>query len=127
LSANLAYQESEGDQERIVERDLQTMLDEIFGTQVSLAPGALATGYQNLDLRLRAANASTQASLWYWQSRDAQVGAGGAQALDHFGSDDIGLWKLDVGHNLNSASEHWQHSINASYMRYEIKSHFKLF
>lgn len=127
LSAHFAYQESDGDQERIVERDLQTMLDEIFGTQVSLAPGALATGYQNLDLRLRAANASTQASLWYWQSRDAQVGAGGAQALDHFGSDDIGLWKLDVGHSLNSANEHWQHSINASYMRYEIKSHFKLF
>lgn len=127
LSAHFAYQETEGDKERIVERDLQTLLDEQLGTNVSLAPGPLSTGYENLDLRLAAKNDTTQASLWYWQSNDAGVGAGGAQALDHFGSDDISLWKLDLSHDLASDSEHWLHTVNASYMRYEIETQLRLF
>ncbi len=47
LFAGLEYQSSGGDSSRIIDSDLQTILDGAFGTNASLTPGSLETSYKN--------------------------------------------------------------------------------
>jgi outer membrane cobalamin receptor len=55
IAASMEYGESQGDKDRVVTSDQQTILDRLFHTHASLAPGALDTHYKYLesDLALR--------------------------------------------------------------------------
>ncbi len=127
VNFHLAYQETDGDKGRIVDHDLQSVLDEILGTGASFAPGPLATGYQMLDMRLSVKNETAQGRLWYWRTRDAQVGAGGANALDPIGEDNAHFWLLDFEHQLPLGSDDWQHRLNGQYLDYRLDARFVLF
>lgn len=124
---NMAYQKTDGDSERIVGADLQSFLDQILGTNASLAPGALATNYELLDVRLALTHDSWQLNLWNWRSVDAGVGAGGAQVLDFKGNDDSNLWLADFTYYLNPDSIEWDNSIRMNYLHYDQESMFILF
>lgn len=125
IAFDMAYQTTDGDHSRRVNSDLQTTLDNVLGTHASLAPGALSTRYDILDTHLALTGDSFQANLWNWHSRDAGVGAGGAQAIDPVGHDDSDLLRADLIYHL-SRSAHWDNSLRASYMRYDILTHFQL-
>jgi len=127
LSFELAYRETEGDNGRKVSSDLQSMLDSVLASHASLAPGALATRYRLLDSRFAVSSERTQVNFWSWISDDAGVGAGGAQALDPVGYDDSKLYLADLTHHLQSQSPFWEHSIQMSYLKYDIDTVFQLF
>lgn len=127
IAFGMAYQKTDGDSDRIVNADLQTALDSIMGTDASLAPGALSTRYELLDTHLSLSTEKTQVNLWNWISRDAGVGAGGAQVLDPLGHDDSKLFMADVTHHLNKDSSAWDNSVRLSHLYYDIDTVFRLF
>ncbi len=127
IAFGMSYQETDGDPDRVVSSDLQTALDQILGTNASLAPTALSTRYELLDTHLSLSTGQTQINLWNWISRDAGVGAGGAQVLDPLGSDDSKLVMLDIGHQLNKGSSAWDNSFRLSHLYYDIQTTFRLF
>jgi len=126
LALDMTYQSTHGDNNRRVSSDQQTILDKVFGTTASLAPGALSTRYEILDTHFSITGDRFRANLWNWQSRDAGIGAGGAQALDPWGHDDSRLTRGDATLDLLK-SGWWDNSLRLGYMDYHIVSHFKLF
>lgn len=126
IALNVSYQESDGDDQRRVNSDLQSALDAGLGTNASLAPGALSTRYQLLDTHLTLTSERVQFNLWNWYSTDAGVGAGAAQALDPVGRDDSELWQGDFTYRLNRDTSVWDNSIRVGYFHYDQESRFVL-
>ncbi len=126
VAFNMAYQESDGDKDRRINSDLQSTLDETFGTDASLAPGHLSTRYKVLDTHLAISSEKLQLNLWSWISKDAGIGAGAAQALDYEGEDDSKLWMADVTYRLNDDSDIWDHRLRMSYSYYDLQARFNL-
>ncbi len=118
IALNMAYSESSGDKGRRINRDLQTSLDELFGTQASHAPGALSTRYQLLDTHISVTGQQLRINLWNWQSQDAGLGAGGSQVLDPDGSNDGDLWMADATYDFDPESSQWQNSLRLSHMTF---------
>lgn len=127
IAFDMTYQSSDGDQGRVINRDLQTTLDEMLSTQASLAPGPLSTRYEVLDTHLALNMERWQLNLWNWYSRDAGLGAGASQALDIDGYDDDKVWMADFTYRFNSNPDGWDNSINMSYVRYDQEVRFNLF
>lgn len=127
IAFGMAYQETAGDADRVIDSDLQTVLDQLLGTNASLAPGSLSTRYKLLDTHLSLSTEQTQVNVWNWISRDAGVGAGGAQVLDPVGHDDSKLVMADLTHHLNRSSSAWDNSIRLSHLYYDIQTVFRLF
>lgn len=121
----LDYLKSDGDDERIMARDLQSVFDELLGTQASRAPGSLATHYDIIDARLRLENAGFQANLWYWDNRDAGQGAGAAQALDPDGTQNTRIGQLDVSYTWHMGG--WENTVRYSLFRVEDRAEFSVF
>ncbi|HWV16922.1 MAG TPA: TonB-dependent receptor [Cellvibrio sp.] len=121
------YLESDGDKSRRIDRDAQSALDSIFGTEASLAPGAVATRYQVLNNHLNLNSEQFDINIWGWLSQDAGIGAGATQALDPTGYDDSSLWQADVTYHLPQWSEEWDTDFRVSYQRYHLTTHFTLF
>ncbi|WP_039917384.1 TonB-dependent receptor plug domain-containing protein [Cellvibrio mixtus] len=126
-SLSLSYQESNGDNNRMVTTDIQSTLDRVFGTNASLAPGALSTRYQILDTHLALTRERTQINMWSWVSNDAGIGAGGAQALDFNGNDESNLFLIDGTHHFDNADGEWDNSVRLSYLYYDLQTRFSLF
>jgi outer membrane receptor for ferrienterochelin and colicins len=127
VAFSMAYQESDGDTKRKMQSDMQSFFDSLLGTNASLAPGALSTGYQLLDTHLALTTQQSQLNLWNWRLSDAGIGAGGAQALDPEGRDNSDLWMGDFTYHLNTDNKDWDNSARVSYLRYNQKSRFVLF
>lgn len=127
VAFGLAYQKMDGDSDRIVRSDLQSTLDGLLGTDASLAPGALSTGYELLDLHLSVTTDNSQINVWNWRSNNAGVGAGAAQVLDPLGNDDSKLWLADITHKFMDGSAHWDNNLRFSYLQYDIQTLFRLF
>jgi len=125
IAFDVAYQETNGDNSRRVDADLQSTLDSVFGTHASLAPGSLSTRYQLLDTHLAFSSDQFQLNLWNWHSTNAGVGAGGAQAVDPYGRDDSDLWMADFTYHLNK-SDQWDNTVRLSYLDYQIQTNFNL-
>lgn len=126
-SLNFSYQESDGDNSRVVNSDLQSGLDIFLGTHASLAPGALSTRYQILDTHLALTSERSQINIWSWVSNDAGIGAGGAQALDFNGNDESNLFLVDATHHFDDNGGPWDNSIRLSYLYYDLQTRFSLF
>lgn len=122
-----SHQQHDGDPDRIVNSDLQSALDDLLGTNASLAPGPLSTRYDIHDLHLSMSTEKTQVNLWNWKSDYAGVGAGAAQAIDPLGGDDSKLWLADIAHKFSTQSPAWDNNLRVSYLHYDIFTVFRLF
>lgn len=109
------WKQSSGDSDRIVERDLQSSLDEIFGTSASLAPNSLQTGFEVLDAHVTAERDNWTIRLWSWLQNDKEVGAGAGQSLDLEGKIDSTHLLLDVDYRTEVA-EHWNVGTRLSFL-----------
>jgi len=67
------YQQSDGDDGRDIDTDLQMMLDQAFKTDATLAPGPLQTGYEVFNSSLALSRDKWTARLWYWQTDDTET------------------------------------------------------
>ncbi len=126
ISLITAYQQSDGDRDRVVAFDLQSGLDQNLATNASLAPGGLSTEYKVMDTHLTVNGSPWRLNLWHWATRDAGVGAGAAQALDPKGSDKGDILMVDFVYELQNKAD-WQTLLKTSYFQYQQKTQFYVF
>lgn len=121
---SLEWQESSGDRGRRIGADFQTTLDELYGTNASLAPGPLSTRYNILDTYFEIKYDKWRLRNWFWHQDDSGQGAGGAQALDHKGGQDADLFLSDLSFADKIAN--WDYIINANYFYNRAQSRLYL-
>jgi len=126
LGVTLNYQESNGDDSRTINRDFQSFLDDIYGTNASLAPGSLSTRYKILDAHINLNKPQWTFNFWSWNSDDAGNGAGGAQALDPDSGDNYDLYLADLTYKTSDWLPSWNHSIRVSHSFYKTQANFTL-
>lgn len=85
LAASIEYRETDGDNKRIIDSDLQTTLDGAFGTSASHAPGAMNTEYDFLISNFTLSKDRWTLHLNSWNGTPG-TGAGIANALDPVGT-----------------------------------------
>lgn len=127
LSAHLSQARTDGDDSRIVSTDTQTLLDSIFGTQASLAPGAIASRKNMLTAQLEALHEHGHVRYWRWQQRDAGVGVGAGSAVDPAGRDHVTVDQLDALWQWPSADHRWQHQLRYTQTRQRLDALFVIF
>ncbi len=114
-------------QDRTINSDAQTANDNVFGTNASLAPGPVNTGYDSLD-----GNFDISDNQWRFRSslnvrKNLESGAGTTQALDPEGDGPSTRFTSDLTYTPQLNSSNWQPEIQASYMYYREKSELTLF
>lgn len=72
---------------QVIERDAQSRNDRLFGTQVSLAPGPVNTGYDSVDGNLDLGHGKWRLRFGYKLRDNLGTGAGIASALDPAGKE----------------------------------------
>lgn len=122
----LSYQSSNGDSDRIINSDLQTMLDGALGTNASLAPGSLSTNYEYLETRLGLKNDNWRVGFWGWNQDGSGIGAGGAQALDPSGTQTDDAFLVDVSYQTSDLVADWNFNTRLSYFFYDTQTSFRL-
>ncbi len=80
------YSESKDDHHRVIDADLQSTFDSIFGTDASLAPGTYDEHYKVFTGLLKWQKDELSIDMMTWRNFDYGVAAGIAQALDPKGS-----------------------------------------
>lgn len=79
------YSQSDDDKNRIVETDLQSTFDGIFGSSASNAPGPIDEHYEVLSLMAKWQWQDWRINYFTWRNFDEGLGAGIAQVLDPSG------------------------------------------
>lgn len=127
IGLSAAWQHTDGDRDRRVSRDAQTSIDEQLGTDASRAPGPLATDHEVLDLHLGLTRARWAINLWGWMAEDRGNGAGVAQALDPFGSEDGTNLLLDVTYHSGDRFDDWELAVRGNTFYVDQLADFTLF
>lgn len=123
----LEYHKTAG-QDSIVDADLQSQFDDLFGTQASLAPGPVNLSRDNLDARLDLSRGNWRFRGGLQHRSDWGNGSGVAQALDpvnRFGSD---RWNADLTYHTDEF-ENWDLTTQLSYFEtsQEVERNLTLF
>lgn len=115
FDASLIYEFHKTDgHDKLIEADAQTILDEVYGTNASLAPGAMANFRRNHDVRLEL-NRNDFFMRAGVQLREIGTGAGVAEALNPTTNEFGKRVNVDVSYsNKAHAENHW-YEFNASY------------
>ena len=103
---------------RTVESDAQTGMDAAFGTQASLAPGPVNTGYHAVDGGLELAHGKWRLHAGYKHRSDVGTGAGIAGALDPVGRMGSQRVSVDTGVSDVDLAPGWRLSGNVSHLQY---------
>ena len=127
IAFSIEYYETEGDKDRIVESDAQTIFDGATGTNASLAPGPVDTRQKWLDTRLDLNHDKLQFRIWNRQVEDIGVGPGLAQALDPTGRGDINNFLVDLTYHNPSLVKNIDFKTVVSYMDVNTTSEQRLF
>lgn len=128
LAASIEYAESEGDRDRIIQTDYQSALDNIFGTDASLAPGVMDTHYKYLDasLALRKDNLTFRQRYWsnlhewpYW--------AGVTNTLSKGNELEVNSYLADLRYDDPKIASNWEFSSGLSYLYQRTDTRLVLF
>ena len=115
---------TDGDKDRVVTRDLQSIFDDILGTSASKAPTYLNTHDDIVDIRLAAEYNNIDANFWYWRNKDAGQGAGAGQALDPTGKQNTSIYQFDLSYDWQLAQ--WDSSARYSYYKMKDEAQFSV-
>ena len=118
VAASLEWQKSASDPDRIIDSDLQTTFDGIFGTTASQAPGSLQKDYNIVDGHLALTKGKWTARVWGWLQDDAGTGAGMSNALPASAADgdDVEQLLCDLLYRDTSSLPEWDLSARLSYL-----------
>ena len=97
-----------------VESDRQTMLDNAFGTNASLAPGSINRGREEIDIKLAAEYGDSRTYLRYIRN-DTQNGTGNS-ALDNSGHIESDAWI--AGFDYTFGIDNWKTKLSVNYTGY---------
>lgn len=115
---------TDGDKDRIVTRDLQSIFDDVLGTNASKAPTQLNTNDNILDVRLGTEYKNFSANFWYWRNEEAGQGAGAGQAIDPTGQQETNIYQFDA--RLKGKISTWDSEATYSYYKMEDKAQFSV-
>lgn len=116
-----------GSYKRAVEKDAQTLLDTLFGTNASLAPGPINMGRESLETRIDLAKGDWRLRAGYQGRRKVGTGAGGAQALDPAGRSESDRYNVDLTYQNPTFAKDWDVTAQISYLDLATRSDLVLF
>lgn len=125
--ASVEYLKNGTDSNRVIDSDLQTTLDGVFGTSASLAPGQL-----NLDRELLHYNFGLQKDRWTMhftglRMRDAELGVGAAPVLDPASRHGSDRYLFDVGYHNAEIRSDWVMDVRANYSYLDDDNNYVVF
>ena len=102
VTMSLDYMKSQGDDARVIDTDLQSMLDSVFGTSATLAPGALNTEYKILNGHFSLAKENWTFHFQGWKMEDSAMADGVTQTLAPQSRLDSDLYLTDLNYHNDS-------------------------
>ena len=132
---SLDYFTTDGDQDRTVITDTQTLFDNNPGlnnTNVSFAsgpegPGVLQTQREHFDIRAEVASDKWHLRAWNSIRRNMGTGPGDSQTIDTMGSFDTNNYLLDLSYKAPLINEKTRFQSTLSYMKVDYNSYLRLF
>ena len=118
--------DSDGTDETI-RADQQTVLDNLFGTSASAAPGAVSLDRRSFDLRFDATVNDWRFRLWRQRLLNKGTGAGVSQALDPVGNGEADRFTADLTFDRKDVWRGWDTFLQVSYFEVENRSNLQLF
>ncbi|MEX1031753.1 MAG: TonB-dependent receptor [Cellvibrionaceae bacterium] len=118
---------SDGDDDRIIETDLQGFLDTSFGSSATLAPQPAATHYDILNTQIKVSNGNWRASVNSWKQDKGGLGAGVAEALDPEGYLDVEQHLVELAYAKDNFSKNWRLEGRINYFYLEEQSRYNIF
>ncbi|MCV2354948.1 TonB-dependent receptor [Paucibacter sp. B2R-40] len=120
-------QRTDGDRGRRVSGDQQTDFDAIFGSQASLAPGALDTQYRLTNLHAEFARPDLQLRLWHYRADRMGNAWGAGGALDPSSNTEVRQSLGELRWQLPGSSELLRSVLRASWMNYWFDAKYRVF
>ena len=127
IGLSLEWLKSDGDTGRRIEADLQSVFDGFFGTNSSLAPGAVTTYYDLFNGQLQFSNQYWKITVNSLRQDDAGIGSGIADALDSRGHQYGEQHLLDVQYNDPNFADSWQIEARTNYFYMKQHAYFTIF
>lgn len=127
LGFSLEWTKSDGDSDRIIEQDLQSLLDGGFGTSASLAPFAAATHYKRINARLAASYGRWDISYDILINDKVGIGAGVASAVDPDGFQDNDQRLFELRYSNNELIDGWKIEGRLNHFSIKEKTRFNIF
>jgi len=125
-TANIEFAKSDGDRDRIIDSDLQTILDAKYSTSASNAPGAMNTQYESLTTNLTLSKNNWTSHFNSW-NRKLGTGAGFANVLDPTGFTRHDQYLFAISHE----DKNWQPNLSIktrlSYLYLNSKARLNIF
>ncbi len=111
---------ADGDNNRRINRDLQTFLDDTTGSRASRAPAAMETAYNTVDLELDFSRGNWRINQWLWANRDQSNGHGipSLDTLDPNGQLSSRASLSTLEYNNDSLAKNWSLNMRLSYLDY---------
>ncbi len=126
IAAMAEFTDSDGHQ-RTVESDAQTVFDQMFGTNVSLAPGPYGSKQTNYDIKLDIAKKNWQFRAGWFKNDHTEAGTGVAQALDPTKPRELRRITGDLTYNNPTFTDNWAIETQLNYMHTESILTWQLF
>lgn len=127
VASSFQYQHTQGDDQRILQRDRQSVIDAQFGTQASLAPGALNTRYESIQGRLSLQRKHWDIGLWGFNGINGGTRAGAGGALDPTGRANVQQFVGDVRYSTEDLFKNWQLWAHMSHLHADFDALFQVF
>jgi iron complex outermembrane receptor protein len=131
VSFNLEFLKSDGDDGRIVDSDLQSLLDlpppNGFGTSASLAPGPLRQDYELLNANLEINRYKWTARLWYWMNEYDGTRDGVTQLLSDAGDVEAEQFLAEFIYSDENFASDLAMNAHLTYMYEKIDAYLQLF
>jgi iron complex outermembrane receptor protein len=87
--------------EPLINQDQQTLIDEQYGTNASLAPGYASTGYEKISSQINLSGSNSQLGLRAYQTNNMGMGIGFAATLDSYGDIDTEVFEVRYQHDYD--------------------------
>lgn len=118
VAAYLRIGSTDGPRETVA-ADQQTLLDGLFGSRASLAPGPMNLGFKAVDASADISRGKLRLRGSYKLRDDLQTGAGVAGALDPVGRYRIARVTTDLSWTDIDLGGQWRGTLSASQLRYQ--------
>ncbi len=127
IATSIQYQHTGGDSGRVIKADQQTAFDDIFGSQASLAPGAMATRFKALDSHLSLQRKHWDIGFWAFNVLDVGTRSGGAGALDPHGGAESAQYLGDIRFATEDWSTDWEFLAHLSFLYTDVNANVDVF
>ncbi|MBL8446376.1 MAG: TonB-dependent receptor [Zoogloeaceae bacterium] len=121
------YQGRTSGADRTILADQQTMLDQVFGTSVSRAPGSMSLSQRSTDIGVKAYLGDWSLRMAYKKRSDVGTGAGLSSTLDPEGRGWGERFGADLQWRNRDWFRDWELSLRANYDDYYEKADLVLF